>query len=51
MSEGLNDWARSLTPRRLGRTSHQTNEVNANPNGTLQGNWPRQQVVHGDGTQ
>jgi hypothetical protein len=34
-----------------GRSSYQTNDVNANPNGTLQGTWTRQQVVHGDGTQ
>jgi hypothetical protein len=34
-----------------GRTSYQTNDVNADPNGTLQGTWTRQQVVHGDGTQ
>ncbi len=33
-----------------GRTSYQTNDVNADPNGTLQGTWTRQQVVHGDGT-
>jgi hypothetical protein len=34
-----------------GNTSFQTNDVNADPNGTLQGTWTRQQVVHGDGTQ
>jgi hypothetical protein len=34
-----------------GHTSFQTNDVNADPNGTLQGTWTRQQVVHGDGTQ
>jgi hypothetical protein len=33
-----------------GKTSFQTNDVNANPNGALQGNWTRQQVVHGDGS-
>ena len=33
-----------------GKTSYQTNDPNANPNGALQGNWTRQQVVHGDGT-
>jgi hypothetical protein len=33
-----------------GKVSYQTNDVNANPNGVLQGNWTRQQVVHGDGT-
>ena len=33
-----------------GRTSYQTNDVNANPNRILQGNWTRQQQVHGDGT-
>jgi hypothetical protein len=33
-----------------GKTAYQTNDVNANPNGTLQGTWTRQQVVHGDGT-
>jgi len=34
-----------------GHTSFQTNDVNADPNGTLHGTWTRQQVVHGDGTQ
>jgi hypothetical protein len=34
-----------------GHTSFQTNDVNANPNGALQGTWTRQQVVHGDGSQ
>jgi hypothetical protein len=33
-----------------GKTSFQTNDGNANPNGALQGNWTRQQTVHGDGT-
>jgi hypothetical protein len=33
-----------------GKTSFQTNDVNANPNGYLKGNWSRQQQVHGDGT-
>ena len=33
-----------------GKASYQTNDVNANPNGALQGTWTRQQVVHGDGT-
>ena len=33
-----------------GQTSYQTNDPNADPNGTLQGTWTRQQVVHGDGT-
>jgi len=33
-----------------GKVSYQTNDPNANPNGTLQGNWTRQQQVHGDGT-
>ncbi len=33
-----------------GNTSYQTNDVNANPNGVLQGNWTKQQVVHGNGT-
>jgi hypothetical protein len=33
-----------------GRNSYQTNDPNANPNGTLQGNWTKQQVVHGNGT-
>ncbi len=33
-----------------GKVSFQTNDVNANPNGSLQGNWTRQQVVHGDGS-
>jgi hypothetical protein len=34
-----------------GKTSYQTTDPNANPNGSLQGNWTRQQVVNGDGTQ
>jgi len=33
-----------------GKTSYQTNDVNADPNGTLKGTWTRQQVVHGDGS-
>ena len=33
-----------------GKTSYQTNDANANPNGSLQGDWSRQQVVNGDGT-
>lgn len=33
-----------------GKLSYQTNDVNADPNGALQGNWTRQQVVHGDGS-
>jgi hypothetical protein len=33
-----------------GHTSFQTNDVNADPNGTLQDTWTRQQVAHGDGT-
>ena len=33
-----------------GKTGYQTNDPNANPNGYLQGNWTRQQVVNGDGT-
>jgi len=33
-----------------GKTSFQTNDVNANPNGALQGSWTRQTVVHGDGS-
>ena len=33
-----------------GKVSYQTNVPNANPNGTLPGNWTRQQVVRGDGT-
>lgn len=33
-----------------GKTSYQTNDVNANPNGMLQGSWTRQTTVHGDGT-
>lgn len=32
-----------------GKTSYQTNNANANPNGVLQGNWTKQQVVHGNG--
>ena len=34
-----------------GKTSYQTNDPNANPNGVLPGNWTKQTVVHGDGTQ
>jgi hypothetical protein len=34
-----------------GRTSYQTNDPNANPNGVLPGNWTEQQVVHGNGSQ
>jgi hypothetical protein len=34
-----------------GKTSYQTNDPNANPNGVMQGSWTKQQVVHGDGTQ
>jgi hypothetical protein len=34
-----------------GKTSFQTNDINANPNGVLPGNWTQQQVVHGDGSQ
>jgi len=34
-----------------GKTAFQTSDPNANPNGALQGNWTRQQVVNGDGTQ
>jgi hypothetical protein len=34
-----------------GKTSCQTNDINANPNGVLPGNWTQQQVVHGDGSQ
>jgi hypothetical protein len=33
-----------------GKTSYQTNDPNANPNGSLQGKWTRQQVTNGDGT-
>jgi hypothetical protein len=33
-----------------GTQSFQTNNPNANPNGYVQGNWTRQQQVHGDGT-
>ena len=33
-----------------GKTSYQTNDPNANPNGVLQGTWTKQTVVHGDGT-
>jgi hypothetical protein len=29
---------------------YQTNDPNANPNGVLNGNWSKQQVVHGNGT-
>ena len=33
-----------------GQHSYQTNDPNANPNGTMTGNWTKQQVVHGDGS-
>jgi hypothetical protein len=33
-----------------GKTSYQTNDVNANPNGVLPGTWTKQTVVHGNGT-
>jgi hypothetical protein len=33
-----------------GKVAYQTTDPNANPNGSLQGNWTRQQVVHGDGS-
>ena len=33
-----------------GKTSYQTNDVNANPNGVLPGTWTKQTVTHGDGT-
>jgi hypothetical protein len=33
-----------------GKTSYQTNDPSANPNGVLPGSWTRQSVVHGDGT-
>jgi hypothetical protein len=33
-----------------GKTSFQTNDPNADPNGTQPGTWTRQQTVHGDGT-
>jgi hypothetical protein len=33
-----------------GKVGYQTNDVNANPNGVLQGTWTKQQVVHGNGT-
>ena len=33
-----------------GTVSYQTLYPDANPNGVLQGNWTRQQQVHGDGT-
>jgi hypothetical protein len=33
-----------------GKTSYQTQDVTANPNGVLQGNWTKQTVVHGNGT-
>jgi hypothetical protein len=34
-----------------GKVSYQTNDPNANPNGVLNGNWTKQSVVHGDGSQ
>ena len=33
-----------------GKTSYQTPDVNANPNGVMPGNWTKQTVVHGNGT-
>ena len=33
-----------------GKTSYQTNDVNANPNGVLPGNWTQQTKTHGDGS-
>lgn len=33
-----------------GKTSYQTNDVNANPNGVLPGSWTKQTVTHGDGS-
>ena len=33
-----------------GKTSFQTNDVNANPNGVLPGNWTQQSQTHGDGS-
>jgi hypothetical protein len=33
-----------------GKTSYQTNDVNANPNGVLPGTWTQQTKTHGDGT-
>jgi hypothetical protein len=33
-----------------GSTSYQTNDVNANPNGSMPGTWTKTQVVHGNGT-
>jgi len=33
-----------------GKVSYQTNDPNADPNGSLPGTWTRQQVVHGDGS-
>lgn len=33
-----------------GKNSYQTNDVNANPNGVLPGNWTQQTQTHGDGT-
>ncbi len=33
-----------------GKVAYQTSDANADPNGTIKGNWTRQQVVHGDGS-
>jgi hypothetical protein len=33
-----------------GKTSYQTNDPNANPNGVLPGTWTQQATVHGNGT-
>jgi hypothetical protein len=33
-----------------GKVAYQTNDANADPNGTLKGTWTRQQKVHGDGS-
>ena len=32
-----------------GKTSYQTNDSSANPNGVMPGTWTKQQVVHGNG--
>lgn len=34
-----------------GKVSYQTNDPNANPNGVLKGDWTKQAIVHGDGSQ
>ena len=45
---GLGEWREEVDS--TGKVGYQTNDVNANPNGSLQGTWTRQTVTHGDGS-